>query len=89
MFVLFSYGAVKHGDGRNHFSEKKTKQNPKKRRLLFWKASESPLVPTKGSECGLTMADWRQRRSHEFLQRKKWGAGGGEALLVNSIFTIR
>lgn len=52
MFVLFSYGAVKHGDGRNHFSEKKTKQNPKKRRLLFWKASESPLVPTKGSECG-------------------------------------
>jgi len=30
MFVLFSYGAVKHGDGRNHFSEKNTKQNQKK-----------------------------------------------------------
>lgn len=23
MFVLFSYGAIKHGDGRNHFSLKK------------------------------------------------------------------
>lgn len=50
MFVLFSYGAVKHGDGRNHFSEK-NKTKPKKRRLLFWKASESPLVTTEGSEC--------------------------------------
>lgn len=30
MFVLFSYGAVKHGDGRHHFSEKKQNKIKKK-----------------------------------------------------------
>lgn len=37
MFVLFSYGAVKHGDGRNHFSgeKNKIKQNKKKAAALL------------------------------------------------------
>lgn len=46
MFVLFSYGAIKHEDGRNHFSEKK--QNKTKIAVALLEGIGEPSSDHKG-----------------------------------------
>lgn len=89
MFVLFSDGAIKHGEDRNGLRDLKGGWGGIAVALL-----ESIGEPSSGHSVNAAttiqaMADWSQSSSLECSQRRKGAGGGGAALLVNSILTTR